>query len=289
MLTEEDAIDRTLKDVRPLLHRPFVRRLPILTYHHVGPSKPDVHPLLTVAPDDFAKQVAWLAHRGYSSITTPDWTKWLAETRPLPKKPVLITFDDGYDDIAQYALPTLSRYGFTAVVYIITGLIGKTNEWDQRIGRGELRLMTAQQIKEWAAKGIEIGSHTRDHPDLRSLSQSELEDQVFGSAADLQRILGKAPASFAYPFGHFNQAVRDCVARAYQTSVTVVERLCSDQDDPWLMPRLWTRPTEGLSIFKQRVKLGHALTLHERTIARMGSCKAIRWAKPFVAALRSIY
>jgi peptidoglycan/xylan/chitin deacetylase (PgdA/CDA1 family) len=204
----------------------------------------------------------------------------LAEKRPLPKKPILITFDDGYADITRYALPTLSHYGFTAIVYIVTGLIGETNEWDQRLGWGELRMMNEQQIREWAAKGIEFGSHTRDHPDLRSLSQSELEDQVFGSAADLQRILDAAPTSFAYPFGYFNATVRDCVARAYQTSVAVVERICSDQDDPSLMPRIWTRPTESLSTFKRRVKLGHVLTLHERIVARMRSCKAVRWAKP---------
>jgi peptidoglycan/xylan/chitin deacetylase (PgdA/CDA1 family) len=288
MLIGEGGIGRALKDAKPPLRIAFVRKLPILTYHHVGPAKRGVHPLLTVSPDDFAEQIDWLARHGYSPIRTSDWTRWLAESRPLPKKPVLITFDDGYADIAQYALPTLSHYGFTAVVYIITGLVGKTNEWDQRLGWGELRLMTAQQIKKWAAKGIEIGSHTRDHPDLRSLSQSELEDQVFGSAADLQQILGITPTSFAYPFGHFNQTVRDCVARAYQTSVTVVERLCSDQDDPWQMPRLWTRPTERLSTFKRRVKLGHALTQRERIVA-MRSCNAIRWAKLYVSALRRIY
>jgi peptidoglycan/xylan/chitin deacetylase (PgdA/CDA1 family) len=286
MLLREGNIGRALNDAKPLRRRAFVHKLPILTYHHVGPSKPDVHPLLTVSPDDFTEQVDWLARNGYSPIRTVDWTRWLAESRPLPKKPVLITFDDGYADIAQYALPTLSHYGFTAVVYIVTRLVGKTNEWDRRVGWGELRLMTAKQIMEWAAKGIEFGSHTRDHPDLRSLSASELEDQVFGSVADLQSILDAAPTSFAYPYGHFNQTLRDCVTQAYQTSVTLVERICSDQDDPWLMPRIWTRPTERLSTFKQRVKLGR--TLHEIIVAHMRSSKAVRCAKPFVSVLRRI-
>lgn len=288
MLIEKDGIERSIRLAKPPLRRAFSQRLPILTYHHVGPSKADVHPLLTVSPDDFAEQIDWLARHGYSPIRTSDWTRWLAEKRPLPRKPVLITFDDGYADLAQYALPTLSHYGSTAVVYIVTRLIGKTNEWDRRLGWGALRLMTAQQIREWAAKGFEFGSHTRDHPDLRSLSERELEDQVFGSAADLQRIVGTTPMSFAYPFGHFNRAVRDCVARAYQTSVTVVERRCADQDDPWLMPRIWIRPTERLSTFKRRVKLGHALTLDQRIVARMRSSRAVRWAKPIVSALHGI-
>jgi peptidoglycan/xylan/chitin deacetylase (PgdA/CDA1 family) len=273
-----------MKGAKRPARRPRVGRLPILTYHHVGPSKLDIHPLLTVSPDDFAAQIDWLTRHGCSPITTLDWTRWLSESRPLPKRPVLITFDDGYADIAQYALPTLWHYGFAAIVYIVTGLVGETNEWDTRMGWGELRLMSSQQIREWAAKGIEFGSHTRDHPDLRNLSPSEVEDEVFGSAADLACVLDTAPTSFAYPFGHFNSTVRDCVARAYQTSVTVEERICSDQDDPWLMPRLWTRPDETLSAFKRRVKRGHALTLYQRIVARMRLRNAVRSAKRVVGA-----
>ena len=149
-------------------HRPAFK-LPILSYHNVGLAQPGVHPLLTVSPDCSAQQIAWLAHRGYSPIHTSDWHAWLKEKRPLPKRPVLITFDDGYAEMARYALPILRRYGFKAVVYIVTGLIGKTNEWDTRMGFGELRLMTERQIGEWGGQGIEFGAHTRDHADLRKL------------------------------------------------------------------------------------------------------------------------
>jgi peptidoglycan/xylan/chitin deacetylase (PgdA/CDA1 family) len=250
--------------------------LPILSYHNVGPPHPSVHPLLTVPPDRFAKQVDWLARRGYSPIHTSDWHGWLAERRPLPKRPILITFDDGYADMAEHALPVLRSHGFKAVVYIVTRLTGRTNEWDTRIGYGELRLMTDRQIDEWGAQGIEFGAHTRDHVDLRGLSGNELEDQVFGSAADLKRLLGVAPPSFCYPYGHFNQEVRSCVAQAFQTSVTVEEAICSDNDDPFLMPRVWIRPDEELSKFAQRVKSGKTWTFRQRIAIR---ARVVRLAK----------
>jgi peptidoglycan/xylan/chitin deacetylase (PgdA/CDA1 family) len=268
MLIEEGRIGRALKDAKPSLRKEFVRRLPILTYHHVGSPKPNVYPLLTVSPYRFERQIRWLARHGYSSISTNDWVAWLTERRPIPGKSVLITFDDGYEDLIQYALPVLSRYGLKGVVYVVTDLLGKVNEWDQRAGWGELRLMTQDQIIESAAKGIEFGSHTRSHPDLRTLSHNELEDELFGSADDLRKILGIAPTSFAYPYGHFNRTVSEFAALVYITSVTVVEGICSQNDDLNLMPRIWIRPDEGLSRFAQRVKFARIFTLRQRAAIR---------------------
>ena len=268
MLTQENQAEQPSRLVAKPAVGAFARGLPILTYHNVGYARPGAHPLLTVSPDRFESQVRWLARHGYSSISPSNWVAWLTERQPIPKKSVLITFDDGYEDIVQYALPVLSHYGFKAIVYVVTDLVGKGNEWDLRAGWGELRLMSQGQIMDWAAKGIEFGSHTRRHPDLRSLSQDELEDELFGSAAELQRMLGVAPPSFAYPYGHFNRTVNECAARVYQTSVTVVEALCSDNDQPNLMPRIWIRPDEGLSRFAQRVKFAQILTLRQRAAIR---------------------
>jgi peptidoglycan/xylan/chitin deacetylase (PgdA/CDA1 family)/trans-aconitate methyltransferase len=236
--------------------RVSVKTVPIVTYHNVGPERPGVHPLLTVSPDRFEAQIRWLIRRGYSSIDCSDWIAWLTEGRPIPSKAVLITFDDGYEDITKYALPILSRYGFKSVVYIVTGLIGKTNEWDLRAGWGELKLMSEEQIMEWASKGVEFGSHTRHHPDLRNLSETELRDEICGSATDLETILNTYPSSFAYPYGYFNETAREFAARTYCMSVTQVEAICSDRDEPSLIPRIWVRPNEELSPFGRRVRSG---------------------------------
>jgi peptidoglycan/xylan/chitin deacetylase (PgdA/CDA1 family) len=129
--------------------RSLDRRLPIISYHNVGLARSDVNPLLTITPEQFGQQVHWLACSGYSPINASDWFAWVTERQPIPKRPVLITFDDGYEDITRHALPLLSHYGFKSVAYIVTGLIGrvnewdigKVNEWDLRAWPGELQLM----------------------------------------------------------------------------------------------------------------------------------------------------
>ena len=107
--------------------REFAATLPVLLYHHVGPAQPGTHASLTVSPTRFERHVRWLAWRGYRGICPADWLRWLNEGKGLPDKPVLFTFDDGYADLAEFALPVLRRYGFGAAVFIVTRQLGGTN------------------------------------------------------------------------------------------------------------------------------------------------------------------
>jgi hypothetical protein len=103
-------------------------RLPVLLYHHIGRAHDGAYPLLTVSPQNFEQQIKWLARRGYSAIRTADWIAWCRFGSPLPPKPVLITFDDGYEDLARHAFPVLKRHGMTATIFIVSQCVGKTNE-----------------------------------------------------------------------------------------------------------------------------------------------------------------
>jgi peptidoglycan/xylan/chitin deacetylase (PgdA/CDA1 family) len=157
------------------------KRLPVLLYHHIGPRPPGTFPNLTVSTQEFERQMRWLVHRGYVGIRPSDWLRWLREGTDLPEKAVLITFDDGYADLAEHALPVLRRHGFGAVVFIVTGQVGGTNVWDEAIGSAMHRLMTADQIRYWAAQGIEFGAHSRTHADLTTLTSDKLSDEIVGS------------------------------------------------------------------------------------------------------------
>jgi len=189
----------------------FGTRLPVLLYHHVGPQRSGTVAGLTVSPERFERQVRWLAHRGYKGIHPSDWLRWRREGKGLPDKPILLTFDDGYADLAKYAFPVLQRYGFGGAVYIVTGQLGGTNAWDEARGSATLPLLNAEQIRYWATRGIEFGAHSRTHADLTVLSDQALKEEVLGSRGDLQKLLGSRVVSFAYPYGFYNQAVRDCV------------------------------------------------------------------------------
>jgi peptidoglycan/xylan/chitin deacetylase (PgdA/CDA1 family)/glycosyltransferase involved in cell wall biosynthesis len=219
------------------LQREFGVRLPVLLYHHIGPLRPGVVPGLTITPAVFERQVRWMARKGYTGICPADWVRWRCDGKDLPAKPVLLTFDDGYTDLVEHALPVLRRYGFGAVVFIVTGLVGRTNAWDEAHGWGTLNLMTAEQIRHWATQGIEFGAHTRTHTDLTTLPADKMAEEVVGSRDDLARITGAPVTSFAYPYGYYNQTVNDCARGAYSLTFRADEKtpginyLCTDPHD----------------------------------------------------------
>jgi len=242
-------------------HSEFAVRLPVLLYHHVGPPQPGTPPSLTVSPSKFERQIRWLARRGYQGICPSDWLRWRNEGKGLPCKPVLLTFDDGYADLAEYALPVLRRYGFGAAVYIVTGQLGGTNAWDEARGCGTHRLMTAEQICHWAAQGIEFGAHSRTHANLTALTPEELYTEVLGSKTDLENLLGEHVGSFAYPFGFHNKRVVDCVRAAFDLAFDINPEnpgINSLATDPHLIARTMVQPGDLTIDAECRVCWGHS-------------------------------
>jgi peptidoglycan/xylan/chitin deacetylase (PgdA/CDA1 family) len=231
-------------------------RLPVLMYHHVGQPQPGVPRSLTVSQEQFEGQIRWLARRGYVGICPADWLAWCREGKPLPPRPVLLTFDDGYADLLKHAVPVLKRYGFGAAVFVVSGQIGGTNIWDgaQPVPFG--RLLAADEIRELAALGIEIGAHSHSHPDLRALSEEELGEEVAGSARDLGVICNRQILSFAYPYGHHDGRVRDRVRATYDLAYTTEEGMNTLLTDHQGLRRTMVQPSDRLIDFACRVWWG---------------------------------
>lgn len=225
-------------------------------YHDLGLSMPGGPSDLTLAPDEFQRQVAWLADHGYVGISPLDWTAWVYKHRPLPEKPVLITFDDGYAGVGTYALPVLERHGFCATVFIVTQRIGSTNTWDQALGYPEIPLMSAEEIASWAARGFEFGCHTRTHPNLTSISEADIQNEVVGSRDDLAAIMNCPPATFAYPWGSFNEAVHSCVRKTFELAFSTRRGLNFHGTDLHLMRRSAVHPNRSMLDFASRVTFG---------------------------------
>jgi peptidoglycan/xylan/chitin deacetylase (PgdA/CDA1 family) len=170
---------------------------------------------------------------------------------------VLFTFDDGYSDIAEYALPVLKRYDFGAVVYVVTDRIGARDDWQGEEGeRNLLTLMNREQIQHWAARGIEFGGHTRTHCDLTSMSGPELMREVDGCAEDLQQLLGHRPISFAYPYGMYDAQARAFVRKHFELAFTCDEGMVGGTDDPHLLRRMTINPGDTLVEFACKVLYG---------------------------------
>lgn len=238
------------------LESEFGRKCPALMYHHVGPPRPGTSREWTVSPEQFERQIRWLARRGYVGIRPSDWLRWLREGTGLPKKPILLTFDDAYADDALYALPILRRHRFAAAVFVVTGQVGGTNTWDEERGGGTLQLMTAEQIRYWAGQGIEFGAHSRTHADLTKLSEAECLEEIEGSKNDLTALLGLSVVSFAYPYGNYNDAIGDLVQEHFDLGFGSEEGINYLKCDAHLLRRVYIGPRDSLVKFALSVHFG---------------------------------
>ena len=234
----------------------FGKGCPALYYHHVGPFRPGTHRTLTVPPRLFERQMQWLLRQGYVGIGPSQWLRWLSDGAALPNKPIMLTFDDAYEDLAEYALPILRRYGFSCCVFVVTRLMGGTNCWDEAEGCGTLQLLSADEIRSWAGKGIEFGAHSRTHADLTRLSGEQLMDEVVGSKNDLENLLESPVASFAYPYGNHNEEVRALVRSNFGLAFTTVDGINYAQSDQHLLRRIYVGPNDPLVEFAWSIRWG---------------------------------
>ena len=178
----------------------------ILMYHRLA-EVPENR--MCVTPGRFAEQMRWLKRHGLRGVGVGTLIDAMRAGRQ--RGLVGITFDDGFDNLVEAALPELLRHGFTATMFIVSGLLGGTNEWD---GAPVWPLMSADQVRELAGAGMEIGSHGTTHLRLAGIAAKQLEAEVSGSRASLGELIGAPIRGFAYPFGSMDAAARGAVRDA---------------------------------------------------------------------------
>ena len=160
----------------------------VLNYHQVKNSFNS----LAILPGDFSTQMAYLINSGYIPITPDELEAGLSGEITLPEKPVLITFDDGYDDNYINAFPILKGYGIRATIFVVPAFVGKKN------------YLTWEQIREMSDNGISIQSHTMNHTKLEELPDDEIRSELLNSKMVLEEHLGKDVNFLAYPTGTYN-------------------------------------------------------------------------------------
>jgi peptidoglycan/xylan/chitin deacetylase (PgdA/CDA1 family) len=225
--------------MQPAAESPVVTdRLPILTYHRVAPSGSQALAPYRVTPEMFEAHLRYLRDGGYYSVSLEDWQAAMQEHTPLPGRAVLITFDDGYKDIQEYAYPLLSQYGFTAMVFLVADEVGGSNRWDHRFGE-QLPLLGWDEIHQLSAAGFAFGSHSASHRDLRDVSPIEVVRQALRSRRILEAGLKLPVRAFAYPHGGENRLIRHILgACGYIFGLTTQPSRCSLWDPLLALPRL---------------------------------------------------
>ena len=191
--------------------------VPSLMYHYISanPAWPNdtVRTNLSVPPPTFAAQLEYLQHAGYTTISLGDMVSALNGGATLPDKPIVLTFDDGYQDFYDNAYPLLKHYGDHATIYIISHDVDRPGymTWD------ELRELATSPL-------ITIGAHTRTHPDLSRLKVVDSWDEMAGSKTDLENQLGIVVRDIAYPSGRYSPTVLDQAGEiGFATGVTTRE------------------------------------------------------------------
>jgi len=214
--------------------------VPILMYHRVGhvqASTPAMTRALTVAPKTFADEMQWIVAHGFHAITQQQLFQALEFGGPLPAKPVMITFDDGYRDVLWNAAPVLARLHVPATAYVITG----------RISGPDSSFLTWPELSELERLGIEIGSHTVHHLELPGLTPANALDELIVSRRELERHLHHPAQWFAYPAGAVDAGVLPLVRRAgYVLAVTTRPGSYQNARDPFELHRYEVLASTGV-------------------------------------------
>ena len=213
-------------------------RLPILMYHKIDHIPAGArHVRNYVLPDQFAAQLDALRRWGYQTISFADWLAHRAGAAPLPRRPIILTFDDGYRSTHDIAWPLLRRFAFTGTVFLVSDLIGKTNTWDA----DEIQepLLDEPEIAAMQAAGITFESHGRTHAPLTTAGADRALDELASSRGALTQRLGRPVRVMCYPYGKHNAAVRALTQRAgYEAAVVTGRRMNRAGTDPYRLARL---------------------------------------------------
>jgi len=177
--------------------------VPILVYHNLGPQSKG---RLVLGADAFAEQMRYLKREGYHVVSLPEFVDWLQLKRQLPRKSVVLTFDDGYQSFREYAYPVLKKLGFPATLFVYTDYVGT--------GRNAL---SWDQLKSLAAEGFDVQAHSKTHGDLRRAAgetdaqyAKRMQDELADPPRLFQRQMGRAVQFLAYPYGRVDD---DLLAR----------------------------------------------------------------------------
>lgn len=224
-------------------------RVPILMYHYLSDPLPGANRYrrdLSVSPALFEQHLAWLREQGYQSITLEQLLRHLVLGEPLPERPIIITFDDGYADNYANAFPLLAKYDFASTFFVVSELAERASAGitapDGTVYADDY--MTWAQMQEMQAAGMDIQCHARVHEDLTDMDDERLIWQVLGCHEMIESNLGQRPRFVAYPSGIYDQRVAEFFASDdYYGGITTHQGSLQRSDDLFELQRLRIRGT----------------------------------------------
>ncbi len=214
-------------------------KVPILLYHSITDNVMPRFRTYTLSPRLFLAHMTYLHEWGYTPLTVTQFiTQRVYGPAALPKRPVVITFDDGFADFYAHALPILRRFDFVATLYVTTSSIGDTSK--RLHCPDEARpMLTWEQLRACVEQGVECGAHSHTHRQMDILSHADALHEMTISKDIIEQQIAHQVASFAYPHGYNSRALREQVrAAGYTSACGVVHAMSSVNDDAFALARL---------------------------------------------------
>ncbi len=240
--------------------------VPILLYHSISDEPPRRLERWTVSPSSFATQMQLLQDFGYSVVSLGEYASRLrGETATLPKRPVVLTFDDGYADF-EYAVSVLDRFGYPSTLFISTGAVSSHDTSPSNGGGNPMPILTWSQLDGLRERAVELAAHSHAHVRLDELPRRLIRDQVRTSKRTLEDRLGLHVRAFAYPHGsHDRRVLTEVAAAGIEYACAVKDSFSTLHDDPLAISRLIVGPELDAAGFRQLLEGGHRrCRRHER-------------------------
>ncbi len=230
--------------------------IPVLMYHRVPDAPITTKHKTFVTKENFEKHLRFFTRRGLQAITFLDYLAFATGDKPLrefPKKPFILTFDDGYQDNFHNMLPLVRAYGYTGVLFLLGDFSVTGNMWDVGENLEANRIMTTEQKQAFVDCGWEIGAHTLSHPKLPLLSDEDAMYEICEGRDRIERELQTRVIAFAYPFGTYDERIKNLVKQAgFEFGIATDTGGLTIEDDRFAVFRVNMFPEESLfSLFKK--------------------------------------
>lgn len=244
-----------------IIYQRFSNRVPILMYHRIADIPDDRNSL---SPAKFTKQLDYLSSRGFHTVSLQDVHDYYTIGKKLPPKPIVLTFDDGYEDNFSVALPLLTARNMTAAVFPISDWVGQPNDWEN-FGKPPAVTMNWEQLQNWLNAGMEIGSHTVSHPFLSQLPGDALHTELTQSKEVLLSRFSLPGDFLCYPYGDYSDQVITAAKEAqYKGALAIYDKAPLWNLDLYALPRIPVSSRQPLWEFAIKVSWLHSILIFLR-------------------------
>lgn len=228
--------------------------IPILMYHQISENPHPNFLEYTVTPKAFESQMKALKMLGFRTISFDQLMAHREGKGKLPRRPIIVTFDDGLTESIEHSVPVLEKLGFTAVYYMPTNYMGIKSGWMVPEIDAEFQIVDWPTVRDLDSRGFEIGSHTMNHPWLNRIPPEQCHEELEGSRKRLEDFLGHEVRHIAYPFGAHNEQVKAIASETgYYTACTTEPFIAGADSNMFSLPRLNIGMQESLLDFLLRV------------------------------------